>query len=82
MRLRVSLEADGGSLRAPVHYNHLLQGLIYNNLDRALSKWLHEKGHTYGQRRFKLFTFSPALRRACDRLDLTRCGGSSENLMK
>jgi len=58
VRLRVSLEADGGSLRAPVHYNHLLQGLIYNNLDRALSKWLHEKGHTYGQRRFKLFTFS------------------------
>jgi CRISPR-associated endoribonuclease Cas6 len=32
--------------------------LIYTNLDRALSEWLHEKGHAYGQRRFKLFTFS------------------------
>jgi CRISPR-associated endoribonuclease Cas6 len=32
--------------------------LIYANLDRALSEWLHEKGHTYGARRFKLFTFS------------------------
>jgi len=32
--------------------------LIYANLDRALSEWLHEKGHAYGQRRFKLFTFS------------------------
>ncbi len=58
MRLRVSLETEGGVLRAPVQYNHLLQGLIYANLDRALSEWLHEKGHAYGQRRFKLFTFS------------------------
>ncbi len=58
MRLRVSLEAEGGVLRAPVQYNHLLQGLIYANLDRVLSEWLHEKGHAYGQRRFKLFTFS------------------------
>jgi len=32
--------------------------LIYANLDRALSEWLHEKGHAYGARRFKLFTFS------------------------
>ena len=24
----------------------------------ALSEWLHEEGHTYGTRRFKLFTFS------------------------
>ncbi len=58
MRLRVSLAAEGGSLGVPVQYNHLLQGLIYTNLDRALSEWLHEKGHAYGERRFKLFTFS------------------------
>jgi CRISPR-associated endoribonuclease Cas6 len=45
-------------LQVPIQYNHLLQGLIYTNLDRALSAWLHEKGHTYGERRFKLFTFS------------------------
>jgi len=32
--------------------------LIYSNLDHALSEWLHEKGHTYGERHFKLFTFS------------------------
>jgi CRISPR-associated endoribonuclease Cas6 len=35
-----------------------LQGLIYTNLDRALSEWLHEKGYAHGARRFKLFTFS------------------------
>jgi len=58
MRLRISLETDEKSLRLPVQYNHLLQGLVYHNLDRALSEWLHEKGHTYGARRFKLFTFS------------------------
>ena len=58
MRLRVSLMTENGSLRVPIQYNHLLQGLIYTNLDRALSEWLHEKGHTYGERRFKLFTFS------------------------
>jgi CRISPR-associated endoribonuclease Cas6 len=58
VRIRISLTAEGGSLRVPVQYNHLLQGLVYNNLDRALSAWLHEKGHAYGSRRFKLFTFS------------------------
>src|SRR5215210_3554239 len=58
MRLRVSLAAEEASLRLPIQYNHLLQGLIYNNLDQALSDWLHEKGHAYGARRFKLFTFS------------------------
>ncbi len=56
MRLRVSLEAEGGVLRAPVQYNHLLQGLIYTNLDRSLSRWLHDKGHSYRERRFKLFS--------------------------
>jgi CRISPR-associated endoribonuclease Cas6 len=58
MRLRISLSAEGRLLQVPIQYNHLLQGLIYTNLDRALSAWLHEKGHTYGKRRFKLFTFS------------------------
>ena len=58
MRLRISLCSKGSSLRVPVQYNHLLQGLIYTNLDRMLSEWLHEEGHAYGKRRFKLFTFS------------------------
>ena len=58
MRLRISLRTDEGPLRVPIQYNHLLQGLVYHNLDRVLSEWLHEEGHAYGQRRFKLFTFS------------------------
>jgi CRISPR-associated endoribonuclease Cas6 len=52
------LRSERGSLHVPVQYNHLLQGLIYTNLDNALSRWLHDEGHMYGQRRFKLFTFS------------------------
>jgi CRISPR-associated endoribonuclease Cas6 len=58
MRLRISLSSENSSLSLPIQYNHLLQGLIYNNLDQVLSNWLHEKGHAYGARRFKLFTFS------------------------
>ena len=58
MRLRINLYPEGHSLRLPVQYNHLVQGLIYSNLDHALSEWLHEKGHASGARRFKLFTFS------------------------
>ena len=58
MRLRLSLASEGASLQLPLQYNHLLQGLVYHNLDRALSRWLHEEGHAYGARRFKLFTFS------------------------
>lgn len=56
--MRINLETDSKALRVPVQYNHLLQGLVYHNLDRTLSEWLHEKGHAYGTRRFKLFTFS------------------------
>jgi CRISPR-associated endoribonuclease Cas6 len=59
MRLRVSLAArDRSFVVLPIQYNHLLQGLIYANLDRALGDWLHEKGYAYGARSFKLFTFS------------------------
>ncbi len=58
MRLNISLAAREDKIKVPVQYNHLLQGFIYTNLDNSLSAWLHEKGHAYGQRRFKLFTFS------------------------
>lgn len=58
MRLKIHLATAKGKLSLPIQYNNLLQGLIYNNLDHALSTWLHEKGHAHGLRRFKLFTFS------------------------
>ena len=42
----------------PVHYNSLIQGLIYRHLDRSLAQRFHEQGFSYHKRRFKLFTFS------------------------
>ena len=39
-------------------YNNLLQGLIYQFLDRLDANWLHENGFASGNRNFKLFVFS------------------------
>jgi CRISPR-associated endoribonuclease Cas6 len=58
MRLKIRLATGKDWLNLSIQYNNLIQGLIYNNLDYALSNWLHEKGHAYELRRFKLFTFS------------------------
>lgn len=58
MRLKVTTSPNSLKMALPVHYNSLVQGLLYNNLDELLAQWLHEKGHTYELRRFKLFTFS------------------------
>lgn len=58
MRLKIALSPEDGILCLPLQYNSTLQGFIYANLDRALSGWLHEEGHAYEKRRFKLFVFS------------------------
>lgn len=63
MRISIRLESLDGELTLPVHYNHLVQGMIYQSLDQALAQWLHERGFQYGKRRFKLFTFSRLLSR-------------------
>jgi len=61
MRIVLELEPYGGALALPIHYNHLLQAMIYRSLDEALAEWLHNRGYCYGKRRFKLFTFSRLL---------------------
>ena len=63
MRLVLKLEPDAGRITLPVHYNHLVQGMIYQSLDEALARWFHEQGFVYHKRRFKLFTFSRLLSR-------------------
>lgn len=40
------------------HYNEVLQGFIYHNMDRALARQVHNQGFTAGTRTFRLFTFS------------------------
>jgi CRISPR-associated endoribonuclease Cas6 len=42
----------------PLHYNSAIQGLIYRNLDRVLSDWVHDEGMQFGSRIIRFFTFS------------------------
>ncbi|MHB8559833.1 MAG: CRISPR-associated endoribonuclease Cas6 [Thermoplasmataceae archaeon] len=47
------------NLILPIHYNHIIQGLIYNHIkDQRLQIRYHEQGFMSGNKRFKLFTFS------------------------
>jgi len=61
MRIQLRFEPVTEKLALPIHYNHLVQGLIYRSLDKALARWLHDEGYPRGKRRFKLFTFSRLL---------------------
>jgi CRISPR-associated endoribonuclease Cas6 len=48
-----------GPVAVPVQYGHLLQGLIYSQMENpVLRSYLHEHGFAFEKRRFKLFTFS------------------------
>jgi CRISPR-associated endoribonuclease Cas6 len=60
MRIKISMESHGGnhSIRVPRHYNYLIQGFIYKNLDSAIAARVHDRGYAHGKRRFRLFTFS------------------------
>lgn len=57
MRLTFRFTKEG-VLRLPLFYNHLIQGMIYDNLDQSLANTLHNQGYKYEKRSFKLFTFS------------------------
>ena len=58
MRVSIEFESESGSLFLPIHYNHIVQGFIYDNISPELAKFLHEQGYTHIKRSFKLFTFS------------------------
>lgn len=45
----------------PIHYNHLIQSMIYNQLDDEVAEFLHEEGFRKEKRNYKLFTFSRLL---------------------
>ncbi|BER91811.1 CRISPR-associated endoribonuclease Cas6 [Atrimonas thermophila] len=64
MRAKLTFTArDGEGILLPLHYNHLLQHLIYHLLPPDFAENLHEEGFRYGKRRFKLFTFSRILQK-------------------
>ncbi len=55
----------------PIHYNHMIQAIIYNQLDDELAEFLHEEGFQKEKRTYKLFTFS----RLLGNFDLNRKNG-------
>lgn len=63
MRIILELAPGDGRLSLPLQYNSLIQGLIYRNLDRALSDRIHDEGTPLGKRQFRFFTFSRLLGR-------------------
>lgn len=58
MRIVLKLEAERGILKLPIHYNHIIQGFIYRNINSLIAQRYHEKGFSYGKRGYKLFVFS------------------------
>ena len=61
MRIRVHLRAPP-PIVIPLNYAHQLASVVYHLLGRsssAYSAFLHGQGYGTGDRRFKLFTFSP-----------------------
>lgn len=58
MQLKIIL--SGNRIKLPLASASTVQGLIYNALhsDSSFSHNLHENGHSFNQRKFKLFSFS------------------------
>lgn len=64
MQLTIFFTAPG-PVALPVQYGHLLQGLIYRQMENpVLRNYLHDQGFALEKRRFKLFTFSRLMGRA------------------
>lgn len=55
----------------PIHYNHIVQGLLYECLNKELSQFLHDKGFKHHKRSFRMFTFS----RLMGRFNINKEGG-------
>lgn len=47
-------------LELPIHYHHIVQSIIYHNLeeDYGYSGFLHQEGYSSDERSFRLFVFS------------------------
>lgn len=61
MRIKIILESQAGEVSLPVHYNYLVQSLIYKTFSEDLAQKLHDVGFKFEKRTFKLFTFSRIL---------------------
>jgi len=61
--VRISLKISSNKERIvlPLDYNYHVQSFLYNNVSPELASFLHDRGFLYGQRSFKMFTFSRLL---------------------
>jgi len=57
MEVEIKLQPIEDEIILPLPYNQVIQGFIYNYLDKALSIWLHDEGYEFKKRKFKLFVF-------------------------
>jgi CRISPR-associated endoribonuclease Cas6 len=57
MRILITLVAER-PIRLPVAHNHIVQGLIYGQLEANLARWLHGEAYRYAKRTYRMFTFS------------------------
>jgi len=58
IHIEIYLNAGIDGLELPIHYNHMVQGALYNSIDNDLAEFLHDKGFMMGNRTFKMFSFS------------------------
>ena len=58
MKVKLKLTSENEYIVLPLHHNYAIQTMLYKNLPKFLSDFLHDVGFFYNGRRFKLFTFS------------------------
>ncbi|MGC8893238.1 MAG: CRISPR-associated endoribonuclease Cas6 [candidate division WOR-3 bacterium] len=58
MQVKITFSPEKERITLPIQYNHILQGIVYRHLEKAIADNLHEKGFPREKRHFKLFTFS------------------------
>lgn len=62
MQIKIEFSSEEDII-LPIHYNHIVQAFIYNNIDEELASFMHDEGYMSSGRKFKLFTFSNILKR-------------------
>lgn len=56
MKLKITLKKSSSLI--PFQYQHYLQGLFYSCFEQGTASYMHDTGHAYKDRHYKMFTFS------------------------
>ena len=63
MRIKIDLISEK-PIKLPTGYGSVIQGFVYNLIDKHNADWLHNTGFKYEKRQFRLFNFSEILEKA------------------